>query len=384
MTSPNPLVAGSADTPVDPWAGVWIAEDIEQIARGIKDGSWIDTTLGAVSAGLDALAFISDPIGALLQYGVAWIIEHVKPLSKALDWLAGDPGQIAAHAQTWRNVAAALHDRVDDLGRAVRWDTSEWTGDAADAYRAWAGQQQGAVGGLAKAAETMAVITEAAGFLVAGVRMMVRDAIATLVSRLIDYAAEEAFSLGLATPLVVEQVSTLCASWAARIGKWLKDLISSLARLRGAAGKIGRLIEALKKVLGRLHRSAQEPSALNRVKKRGAGPIQFFTLESVQSVAAKYGIDISHLDIRLGDKSLRGVCGRTLPDGTVVLFPAGFRSEEDLARTLAHERFHHDEIAAGEPFPRDAVELDQWEDRAYAHEEEWWNNQPVRPEPRTK
>ena len=102
----------------------------------------------------------------------------------------------------------------------------------------------------------------------------------------------------------------------------------------------------------------------------------------MQSIAAKYGIDISRLDIRLGDKSLRGVCGRTLPDGAVVLFPAGFRSEEDLARTLAHEKFHHDEIAAGKPFPRDAVELDQWEDRAYAHEEEWWNNQPVRPEPR--
>jgi uncharacterized protein YukE len=384
MTSPNPLVAGKVDTPVDPWAGVWIAEDIELIARGIKDGNWIDTTLGAVSAGLDALAFISDPIGALLQYGVAWIIEHVKPLSKALDWLAGDPGQIAAHAQTWRNVAVALRDRVDDLGRAVRWDTSEWTGSAADAYRAWTGQQQGAVGGLAKAAETMAVITEAAGFLIAGVRMMVRDGIATLVSRLIDYAAEEVFSLGLATPLVVEQVSTLCASWAARIGKWLKDLISSLARLRGAAGKISQLIDALKKVLGRLHRSAQDPSALNRVKKRGAGPIQLFTLESVQSIATKYGINISHLDMRLGDKSLRGVCGRTLPDGVVVLFPAGFRSEEDLARTLAHEKFHHDELAAGKPFPKDAVELDQWEDRAYAHEEEWWNNQPVRPEPRTK
>jgi hypothetical protein len=33
---------------------------------------------------------------------------------------------------------------------------------------------------------------------VAGVRMMARDAIATLVSRLISYAAEEVFSLGLA------------------------------------------------------------------------------------------------------------------------------------------------------------------------------------------
>ena len=57
-----------------------------------------------------------------------------------------------------------------------------------------------------------ATVTEGAGFLVAAVRILVRDAIATLVSRLIVYAAEEAFSLGFATPLVVEQVTTLVAS----------------------------------------------------------------------------------------------------------------------------------------------------------------------------
>jgi uncharacterized protein YukE len=234
--------------------GVWIAEDIETIYRGVKDGSWIEGTLGAVSAGLDALAFVSDPVGALLQYGVAWVIEHIKPLREALDWLAGNPAQIQAHAQTWSNVAGALHDRAEDLDRAVRWDMTEWTGPAADAYRTWTGQQKAAVDALAKAAETLAAITEAAGLLVAGVRMLVRDGIATLVSRLIVYAAEEVASLGFATPLVVEQVATLCASWAARIAKWLKDLVSSLARLRGMAGKIAELIEKIKGILGKFGR----------------------------------------------------------------------------------------------------------------------------------
>ena len=253
MTPRPPLVAvADPGISADPWAGVWIAEDVQTILAGIKSGSWIDTTLGAVSAGLDALAFISDPIGSLLQYGVAWIIEHVKPLSEALDWLAGDPGQIAAHAQTWRNIAGALHERSADLDRAVRWHTTDWTGAAADAYRTWSGQQKDAVGALAGAAETMAAITEGAGMLVAGVRMMVRDAIAVLVSRLITYAAEEVFSLGLATPLVVEQVSTLCASWAARIAKWLKGLVRSLEHLRGLTGKLGEAIEAIKKLLSRL------------------------------------------------------------------------------------------------------------------------------------
>ncbi|MFI5896483.1 WXG100 family type VII secretion target [Actinoplanes sp. NPDC051513] len=251
MTSPNPLVATASATPVDPWAGVWIAEDIELIASGVRDGNWIDEGLGGVSAGLDALALVSDPIGGLLQYGVAWIIEHVKPLAEALDWLAGDPAQIAAQAQTWRNIAGALRERAADLERAASWDTTEWTGEAGDAYRAWSAQQNGAIGGLAEAADTMAVMSEASGALIAGVRMLVRDAIATLVSRLITYAAEALLSLGAATGLIVEQVATLCASWAARIAKWLRDLVHSLTRLRGAGDQIGKFIEWLKELLGR-------------------------------------------------------------------------------------------------------------------------------------
>src|ERR687884_691425 len=145
MTTANPLVAAKSDTPVDPWAGVWIAEDIELIAEGVRNGDWIDGTLGMVSAGLDALAFLSDPIGALLQYGVAWIIEHVKPLSEALDWLAGDPGQIAAHAQTWRNVAPSPRADVDELAGAVRRDVGDWGGSAGPTYRQWADHQQQAV-----------------------------------------------------------------------------------------------------------------------------------------------------------------------------------------------------------------------------------------------
>jgi hypothetical protein len=376
-------VVSDRNQPVAPWAGVWIAEDIEAVLAGVGSGSWIDASLGAVSAGLDALAFVSDPIGGLLQYGVAWIIEHVKPLSDALEWLAGDPAQIAVHAQTWRNVAGSLRDQADELARSVRWDVGDWSGRAADAYRVWSQQQRDAVSSLATAAETMAAITEGAGLLIAGVRVMVRDAIAVVVSRLITYAAEELFSLGLATPLVLEQVATLCAAWAARIARWLRGLISSLMRLRGLTGQLSEAIEALRRLLGR-HRSAPEEPALHRVRKRGAGPIQLFELESVQAIAAKYGIDVSNLDITLGDKKIRGVCGRTRPDGGIVLFPAGFRSEEDLARTLAHEKFHHDELAEGRPFPADDAELGRWEDRAYAHEEEWWTDQPIRPEPRRK
>jgi uncharacterized protein YukE len=255
----NPLVAARLDAAPDAWAGVWIAEDIELINQGVHNGSWIDTGLGVVGAGLDALAFVSDPFGALLQYGVAWLIEHVEPLRQALDWLAGDPAQITAHAQTWRNVAASLKDGAAELAA----DVADWQGAAASAYRIWATQQQQAIAGLARGADTVATITEAAGFLIAAVRMMVRDAIATMVSRLIVYALEETATLGFATPLVVEQVTTVVASWAAKIATWLRQLIASLRHLSGLAHKLDELITELKKILTRLRGHADEPRKPN-------------------------------------------------------------------------------------------------------------------------
>lgn len=52
---PNPLIASAAGSGPSAWAGVWIAEDIESIVQGVRSGSWIDGTLGAVGAGLDVL-----------------------------------------------------------------------------------------------------------------------------------------------------------------------------------------------------------------------------------------------------------------------------------------------------------------------------------------
>jgi hypothetical protein len=242
----NPLVAARVDDPKSPWSGVWIAEDIELIAQGVENGSWIDGTLGVVGAGLDGLALVSDPVGALLQYGIAWLIEHVRPLSEALDWLAGDPDRIAAEATTWRNVASALATQADDLTGAVRADLADWSGAAAAAYRQWSARREQTLRTLSRASETTALITEAAGALIGTVRLLIRDAVATVVSRLIVYAGELLATAGLATPLVVEQVTSLCAAWGARIAGWLRSLLASLRKLGEAMSRLGRNVDDLK------------------------------------------------------------------------------------------------------------------------------------------
>jgi hypothetical protein len=101
------------------------------------------------------------------------------------------------------------------------------------------------------------------------------------------------------------------------------------------------------------------------------------TMDNVQAVAAKYGIDLK--GVRLKIDKVRGglgpgkeLFGMTGPDGKVTLTRDAFMSEEELARTLAHERFHVDEVRSGLPYPLDDIAREAWEQRAKAFEAQWW------------
>jgi len=251
----NPLVVPRLDQPAEMWAGIWIAEDIELIVQGVRTGNWVDTSIGSLAAGLDGLALVTDPFGSVLQYIAASLMEHFGPLREVLDWLAGDPGQIAGHAMTWRNVSAALGTQHQDLTASLS-QVATWHGSAADAYRDWAQAQHGAVAGLSAAAGAMAEITESAGLVVATVRVLVRDLIAMAFSRAVVYVTEEVLSLGLATPLVAVQVSTLVLQCAARISRLLHGLVNSLERLFQAAGRLASHIDELRNILNRHDRAA--------------------------------------------------------------------------------------------------------------------------------
>ena len=254
----NPLVVPRLEQPVDAWSGVWIAEDIQLLAQGVRNRSWVEASLGGAAAGLDTLAFVSDPVSSLLQYGIAWLIEHVRPLTEALDWLAGDPATIAAHSGTWHNIAGSVRAEASALADAVRADVPDWHGPAAIAYRLWNREQHGALHTLADGADTMALITETAGVLVAGVRVLVRDAIAIAVSRLIVYAVELIATGLLATPVVIEQVATTVAACAAKIARFLRALIASLRRLVPTHHRLAQHATTLEEILKRLTKGTDE------------------------------------------------------------------------------------------------------------------------------
>ena len=355
----NPIVAPIANHTGDVWSGIWLAEDIEAIRQGVTSRSWVDSTLGGVGAGLDALATLSDPAGALMQYGLSWLMEHIRPLSEALDWLAGDPTTIAGHAQTWRNVATSVRADAAGLDCAAAIDLSGWHGPAARAYDAWSVKQRTVLGGLSSGADTMASITEGVAYLTAGVRTLVRDAVATVVSRAIEYAGEEVLSLGFATPWVIEQVSTLVAAWSARIGRLVAALKNSIARLTPLMRRLGDLIDRLAQLLHDMHGTDTDPMKVGRPTGGGAPA-------SVPLVAVPVNLDPA--TIRFSQHSVTGAAAITdnmRSDGwvgapiDVVRMPDGDLTTIDNTRVLAARQAGIDVSANvhgfDEPLPPDMI-----------------------------
>ena len=130
----NPLVA-QENHDTTGYAGIGILDSTTQCVDAIASGDWIDAGIGVASTIVDGISLYEDPAAALASYGVGWLIEHVHALSEPLDWLAGNPGAIEAHAHTWGNVADAVSAVRQDYARAVTSDLTTWQGAAADAYQ---------------------------------------------------------------------------------------------------------------------------------------------------------------------------------------------------------------------------------------------------------
>lgn len=99
---------------------------------------------------------------------------------------------------------------------------------------------------------------------------------------------------------------------------------------------------------------------------------------AVKEIAQKYGIDLSGITIKIqrseGLLSL-SVYGATDPDniGRIDLFPNAFQDEEQLVRTLVHEKCHVEQLKKyGKKYTQE--HLHEMEQEAYAYEEEWWNS----------
>ncbi|MGW0050902.1 DUF6531 domain-containing protein [Nocardia cyriacigeorgica] len=258
-TASNPLIAAREDS-TEWYSGVTLFESVADVKDAISSGSWIEAGVGIAAAGMEVAAMVVDPIGTLAGFGVSFLIEHVQPLSDALDWVAGDPDQITAYAKTWENVATQVSAAVDTHKQAVSADIANWSGASASAYRARAAETSDALAAASAAATAASQAIEMAGGIVAAVRMTVRDIVAQAVGRLAVWAAEAVFSLGTATPIIAAQAATFVAKTMTTIARLFSKVASTFAKLKPLLAKLKDAWQAIARTLGKGGKSTPSPA----------------------------------------------------------------------------------------------------------------------------
>ena len=225
--------------------GLGIIEDGHALVEAIQGGSWAGTALGVAFTGLDVASAVSDPIGTLISMGLGWALEWVWPFNELFNALAGNAAQVEANAQTWENVAMALGAAGAQLEEDTATCLSDMAGDGVEAIRTSADGVAEHVRAASQWAQAMADGLRMASGIVQVVHDVVRQAISDLIGTICSVAIEEACTLGLATALVIEQITTRVAALSTHVFEAIGHLKTAFSSFHGLLSELGRLWNTL-------------------------------------------------------------------------------------------------------------------------------------------
>lgn len=237
--------------------GLGIIEDGHALVEAIQGGSWTGTALGVAFTGLDVASAVSDPIGTLISMGLGWALEWVWPFNELFNALAGDAAQVEANAQTWKNVAMSLGAAGAQLEEDTTTCLSDMAGDGIEAIRTSADGVAEHVQAASQWAQAMADGLRMASGIVQVVHDVVRQAITDLIGTICSVAIEEACTLGLATALVIEQITTRVAALSTHVFEAIGHLKTAFSSFHGLLSELGRLWNTLTGAISSMfHRGA--------------------------------------------------------------------------------------------------------------------------------
>jgi hypothetical protein len=246
------LVAPPVET-TSPFSGAFLIEDGQCLVDAVRSGDWLEGGVAAFSALLDTAGAVIDPIGTLIANGLGWVLDHLEPLKGWMNDFTGDPGEVAAFAQTWENVAERLRESGEALLRRTA-DVGALSGAAVDAYLDYAADASRHLAATGDWASAIATGMRVASQLVQVVHDVVRDAVAQVVGTALAVAAETALTLGIAAPFAIGQVTVRVASVAETVGNAIVRLQRGFRELVRLIGELRELFARGGRMLGRMLR----------------------------------------------------------------------------------------------------------------------------------
>ncbi|QXV60675.1 WXG100 family type VII secretion target [Amycolatopsis sp. TNS106] len=251
---PNPLIKTDAAQDESSLEGAGILQDFWDTGAKIASGDWAEGLANLANGAMGLADLVADPIGTLAASAFGWIIEHVPFLREPLDWLVGDQVALDNMIGTWENIGKELESVSEDLGKAVDRESANWTGEAADAYRAFAKNRADLYAGIASGANSIGTLVSVCKMILAVVRTIVRDLISECLGKLVSIAMRYP---GPAMPAGIAAEGTPKAiSYAQRCVGWIKKLTKAFDR---AKGLFKRLTDGFDKI-----KDALTPKALKK------------------------------------------------------------------------------------------------------------------------
>ena len=234
--------------------GLKMIDGAADSAAAFSSGDWIEGTINGVSAALDVVGMILNPLGTACSMVINWIMEHCGPLQDWLDELLGDPGVIKAGVQTWSNVGDHMAGIGPQYRSLVASDTGAFTGLSIDAYRAASSGMVHVFDALSKVAYGVSAGVEVAGGLLAGVRDFIQGLFSDLVGDAIGAVAQSALTLGIAAPAALTSLVNKARSVLERCRRFMKALAESLDKMAALLKDISPALEATTKGLATVFR----------------------------------------------------------------------------------------------------------------------------------
>ncbi len=282
-TTTNSLVATAPAEPAgyltnlgagnDATNGIKIVDGGADAAAAFSRGDWIEGVVNGLSAGIDVVGAILDPIGTIGSMVAGWLIEHLGPVQHWLDQLLGDPGSIKAASQTWHNISQHLSTISSDYGNASKADFAGQQGLTVSAYGAFSDVQSYVIKQLGTMADGVSAGTTVAGTVVAGVREFISSTLSDLVGQLVKLLMEALMTMGIGSAHALATAAMKCREYIQKIKTFMEDLAKSLDAMSGLLGQISPALENGAKTISKLakHASQMSETELNLMVSMGKG-----------------------------------------------------------------------------------------------------------------
>lgn len=176
---------------------------------------------------------------------MGWMLEHVEPMRKALDSLAGSKDMVAAYSASWQATSTKLAEVADTWKKEIAEGAAGWVGATADAYRTKADAVIAEIVGQAALAYLLNKVNEKMSKIVEGVRGIITEVLGSLAGMLLEIAAILIASAGTASPALVARAVFGISTATMTVSRMLMKMASSLIGLGALVRNLTQVVAAV-------------------------------------------------------------------------------------------------------------------------------------------